>query len=111
MRVVILSQGDFIDCVVKDGGVSGQGGEWESLRTSTTRSVRRRRTLAWLPTERDAYHQTAIPYGLDQKGGEKIILIFDLGGGTFDVSLLAIEAKYEGSGAKEDDGPHIEEVD
>ena len=53
----------------------------------------------------------AIAYGLDQKGGEKIILIFDLGGGTFDVSLLAIEAKYEGSGAKEDDGPHIEEVD
>ena len=53
----------------------------------------------------------AIAYGLDQKGGEKIILIFDLGGGTFDVSLLAIEAKYEGSGAKEDDGPHIEDVD
>ena len=61
--------------------------------------------------EHDAYHQTTIAYGLDQKGGEKIILIFDLGGGTFDVSLLAIEAKYEGSGAKEDDGPHIEEVD
>ena len=42
-------------------------------------------------TERDAYHQTAIAYGLDQKGGEKNILIFDLGGGTFDVSLLSIE--------------------
>ena len=33
----------------------------------------------------------AISYGLDQKGGEKNILIFDLGGGTFDVSLLSIE--------------------
>ena len=34
----------------------------------------------------------AIAYGLDkQTGGEKNILIFDLGGGTFDVSLLAIE--------------------
>ena len=33
----------------------------------------------------------AIAYGLDQKGGEKNILIFDLGGGTFDVSLLSIE--------------------
>lgn len=34
----------------------------------------------------------AIAYGLDQKGkGEQHILIFDLGGGTFDVSLLAIE--------------------
>ena len=42
-------------------------------------------------TERDVYHQTAIAYGLDQKGGEKTILIFDLGGGTFDVSLLSIE--------------------
>jgi L1 cell adhesion molecule like protein len=34
----------------------------------------------------------AIAYGLDKKTeGEKNVLIFDLGGGTFDVSLLAIE--------------------
>ncbi len=33
----------------------------------------------------------AIAYGLDKKEGEKNILIFDLGGGTFDVSLLSIE--------------------
>ena len=34
----------------------------------------------------------AIAYGLDkQSGGEKNVLIFDLGGGTFDVSLLAME--------------------
>jgi L1 cell adhesion molecule like protein len=35
----------------------------------------------------------AIAYGLDKKAtsGEKNVLIFDLGGGTFDVSLLAIE--------------------
>jgi len=34
----------------------------------------------------------AIAYGLDKKvGSEKNVLIFDLGGGTFDVSLLAIE--------------------
>jgi len=33
----------------------------------------------------------ALAYGLDKKGGEKNILIFDLGGGTFDVSLLTIE--------------------
>jgi len=33
----------------------------------------------------------AIAYGLDKKGKEKNILIFDLGGGTFDVSLLTIE--------------------
>jgi len=33
----------------------------------------------------------AIAYGLDKKGAEKNVLIFDLGGGTFDVSLLTIE--------------------
>ncbi len=34
----------------------------------------------------------AIAYGLDKKvGGEKCVLIFDLGGGTFDVSLLEID--------------------
>jgi len=35
----------------------------------------------------------AIAYGLDKKdqGGERNVLIFDLGGGTFDVSLLAID--------------------
>ncbi len=33
----------------------------------------------------------AIAYGLDKKGKEKTVLIFDLGGGTFDVSLLTIE--------------------
>ncbi|KAL3672216.1 70-kilodalton heat shock protein [Phytophthora oleae] len=33
----------------------------------------------------------AIAYGLDKKGGEHNVLIFDLGGGTFDVSLLTIE--------------------
>jgi L1 cell adhesion molecule like protein len=33
----------------------------------------------------------AMAYGLDKKGAEKNVLIFDLGGGTFDVSLLTIE--------------------
>ena len=33
----------------------------------------------------------AIAYGLERKGEEKNVLIFDLGGGTFDVSLLTIE--------------------
>jgi len=32
-----------------------------------------------------------IAYGLDTKGDEKNVLIFDLGGGTFDVFLLTIE--------------------
>ena len=33
----------------------------------------------------------ALAYGLDKKGDEQNVLIFDLGGGTFDVSLLSIE--------------------
>merc|ERR1719443_1231560 len=33
----------------------------------------------------------AIAYGMDKKSGEKNIVVFDLGGGTFDVSLLAID--------------------
>jgi len=33
----------------------------------------------------------AIAYGLDQKGKEQNILVFDLGGGTFDVTALTID--------------------
>uniref|UniRef100_A0A673L3F2 Endoplasmic reticulum chaperone BIP n=1 Tax=Sinocyclocheilus rhinocerous TaxID=307959 RepID=A0A673L3F2_9TELE len=33
----------------------------------------------------------AIAYGLDKRDGVKNILVFDLGGGTFDVSLLTID--------------------
>uniref|UniRef100_A0A061S6C8 Heat shock 70kDa protein 5 n=1 Tax=Tetraselmis sp. GSL018 TaxID=582737 RepID=A0A061S6C8_9CHLO len=50
-------------------------------------------TIAGLTVERIINEPTAaaIAYGLDQKGGEKNILVFDLGGGTFDVSILAID--------------------
>ncbi|KAG0695234.1 Hsp70 protein-domain-containing protein [Suillus ampliporus] len=33
----------------------------------------------------------AITYGLNMKGGESQIIVYDLGGGTFDVSLLSID--------------------
>jgi len=33
----------------------------------------------------------AIAYGMDKKSGEKNVVVFDLGGGTFDVSLLTID--------------------
>merc|ERR1712187_772341 len=33
----------------------------------------------------------AIAYGMDKTGGESNVLVFDLGGGTFDVSLLTID--------------------
>ena len=34
----------------------------------------------------------AIAYGLDKKDGESQIIVYDLGGGTFDVSLLSIDS-------------------
>uniref|UniRef100_UPI00358DDC34 heat shock cognate 71 kDa protein-like n=1 Tax=Myxine glutinosa TaxID=7769 RepID=UPI00358DDC34 len=51
-------------------------------------------TIAGLNVLRTINEPTAaaIAYGLDKKGGgERNVLIFDLGGGTFDVSLLVIE--------------------
>jgi L1 cell adhesion molecule like protein len=51
-------------------------------------------TIAGLAVQRIINEPTAaaIAYGLDKKDqGEKNVLIFDLGGGTFDVSLLTID--------------------
>jgi len=51
-------------------------------------------TIAGLEVKRIINEPTAaaIAYGLDkQTAGEKNVLIFDLGGGTFDVSLLTID--------------------
>jgi len=50
-------------------------------------------TISGLNVERIINEPTAaaIAYGLDKKGGEKNILVFDLGGGTFDVTLLTID--------------------
>merc|ERR1712110_1004575 len=51
-------------------------------------------TIAGLNVQRIINEPTAaaIAYGLDKKdSGERNVLIFDLGGGTFDVSLLSIE--------------------
>merc|ERR1711962_1242438 len=49
-------------------------------------------TISGLNVLRIINEPTAIAYGLDKKvGGERNVLIFDLGGGTFDVSILTIE--------------------
>ena len=50
-------------------------------------------TISGLSVQRIINEPTAaaIAYGLDKKGGEKNILVFDLGGGTFDVTLLTID--------------------
>ncbi len=50
-------------------------------------------TIAGLKVERIINEPTAaaIAYGMDKKGGEQNVLVFDLGGGTFDVTLLTID--------------------
>eukprot|EP00611_Tribonema_gayanum_P016608 TRINITY_DN28_c0_g1_i1.p1 TRINITY_DN28_c0_g1~~TRINITY_DN28_c0_g1_i1.p1 ORF type:complete len:757 (-),score=280.65 TRINITY_DN28_c0_g1_i1:398-2431(-) len=51
-------------------------------------------TISGMTVERIINEPTAaaIAYGLDKKGDEKTVLVFDLGGGTFDVTLLTIES-------------------
>jgi heat shock protein 5 len=50
-------------------------------------------TIAGLTVQRIINEPTAaaIAYGLDKGGTEKNILVFDLGGGTFDVTLLTLD--------------------
>ncbi|PKI84502.1 ATPase with role in protein import into the ER [Malassezia vespertilionis] len=61
----------------------------DAQRTATKDSG----TIAGLNVLRIVNEPTAaaIAYGLDKKDGESQIVVYDLGGGTFDVSLLSID--------------------
>ena len=50
-------------------------------------------TISGLKVDRIINEPTAaaIAYGMDKTGGESNVLVFDLGGGTFDVTLLTID--------------------
>merc|ERR1712007_387143 len=50
-------------------------------------------TFSGMKVERIINEPTAaaIAYGMDKTGGESNVLVFDLGGGTFDVTLLTID--------------------
>ncbi|WFD30868.1 ATPase with role in protein import into the ER [Malassezia sp. CBS 17886] len=62
----------------------------DAQRTATKDSG----TIAGLEVLRIVNEPTAaaIAYGLDKKDGESQIIVYDLGGGTFDVSLLSIDS-------------------
>ncbi|WOH00858.1 hypothetical protein DCAR_0520234 [Daucus carota subsp. sativus] len=67
---------------------------------SQRRATKDAATIAGLNVLRILVEPTAaaVAYGLDKKltsgsAGERIVLVFDLGGGTFDVSLLKIKKK------------------
>ncbi|AAS53485.1 AFR114Wp [Eremothecium gossypii ATCC 10895] len=80
----------YLGCKVNDAVVTVPAYFNDSQRQATKDAG----TIAGLNVLRIINEPTAaaIAYGLDKKDeGEKNVLIFDLGGGTFDVSLLSIE--------------------
>ncbi|CCD26209.1 uncharacterized protein NDAI_0H00350 [Naumovozyma dairenensis CBS 421] len=79
----------YLGCAVNDAVVTVPAYFNDSQRQATKDAG----TIAGLNVLRIINEPTAaaIAYGLDKKGGEENVLIFDLGGGTFDVSLLSIE--------------------
>ena len=79
----------FLGSVVKDAVVTVPAYFNDAQRQATKDAG----TISGLNVLRIVNEPTAaaIAYGLDKKGGESNILVFDLGGGTFDVSLLAID--------------------
>ena len=89
---------DPAEAEARRGGVPrrhGHPGRWSPFRpTLTTPSVRRRRKPARSPASRCCASSTSRPralaYGLDKQDTEQTVLAFDLGGGTFDVSLMEI---------------------
>ena len=80
----------YLGCEVKDAVVTVPAYFNDSQRQATKDAG----VIAGLNIQRIINEPTAaaIAYGLDKKSkGEQNVLIFDLGGGTFDVSILSID--------------------
>merc|ERR1712100_955998 len=79
----------FLGSEVKHAGVTVPAYFNDAQRQATKDAG----TISGMTVQRiiNAPTAAAIAYGMDKKGGEKNILVFDLGGETFDVTLLTID--------------------
>jgi molecular chaperone DnaK (HSP70) len=79
----------FLGCEVRHAVVTVPAYFTDAQRQATKDAGK----IAGLEVERVINEPTAaaIAYGLEKKGKEETILVFDLGGGTFDVTLLSID--------------------
>jgi molecular chaperone DnaK (HSP70) len=79
----------YLGCEVKHAVVTVPAYFTDAQRQATKDAG----TIAGLKVERVINEPTAaaIAYGLDKQDREENILVFDLGGGTFDVTLLSID--------------------
>jgi molecular chaperone DnaK (HSP70) len=79
----------YLGCPVKHAVVTVPAYFTDAQRQATKDAG----TIAGLTVERVINEPTAaaIAYGLDKQDREETILVFDLGGGTFDVTLLSID--------------------
>ena len=79
---------DFLGQEVKKAVITVPAYFGDAERTATIEAGR----IAGLEVERIINEPTAaaLAYGLDKKGVDQKIIVFDLGGGTFDVSVLEI---------------------
>ena len=64
--------------------VAGFDTEWEIEDPKTKQKTKQRMRIINEPTA------AALAYGLDKKGKDQKIAVFDLGGGTFDISILEL---------------------
>jgi len=64
--------------------IAGFDTEWEIEDPKTKQKTKQRMRIINEPTA------AALAYGLDKKGKDQKIAVFDLGGGTFDISILEL---------------------
>jgi molecular chaperone DnaK len=79
---------DFLGCEVKKAVITVPAYFGDAERTATIEAGK----IAGLEVERIINEPTAaaLAYGLDKKGQDQKIIVYDLGGGTFDISVLEI---------------------